>query len=458
MADYSRSRAPAPPLTGRDFARLIAPLGPFEPKPEIAVAVSGGADSMALALLAADWARDNKGRCHALTVDHGLRPESGREAQQVGRWLRARHVSQRILTWTGAKPRTGLQAAARAARYHLLYEWCREHGILHLLIAHTRDDQAETFLLRLERRSGWDGLAGMTAVSEGADLRLIRPLLGVPKARLAATLQARGQDWIEDPSNRNAAFARTRVRRLLSGQGKPVLNAARIAAAADSMGGVRRRLERASAVWLARFAAVYPGGYVELDAKAFAVAPPAVTLRALTRCLMGVSGRPYPPRRDRLLRIYAVLARGALASARTLGGCHLVPAGNKILICAESGRSGIAPVPAQPTDVLWERRFHVTVSGGGKRRGMTLGALGSDGWAEIVQLRPNLRSHAIPLAARLALPALWERGRIAAVPQLGFWGGSAGARGADLRGICWRPPNPLTGAGFSIAKPGPGII
>lgn len=170
----------------------MAAFDPFEASPEIAVAVSGGRDSMALALLAAGWAAARGGRVVALTVDHGLRPEAADEAHRVGGWLAARGIAHQILTWNGPHPARGVQAAARMARYRLLEGWCAERAILHLLLGHQRDDQAETVHMRAERQSGGVGLAGMPAVRETARLRLLRPLLGFPRRRLAATLRAAG--------------------------------------------------------------------------------------------------------------------------------------------------------------------------------------------------------------------------------------------------------------------------
>jgi len=156
----------AAPLDASGFARLMASLGPFESAPRIAVAVSGGADSLALALLAADWAAAQGGKAVALTVDHGLRPEAAAEARQVRRWLADCGISHFILAWRGPRSGADVQAAARAARYRLMGEWCARRGILHLLLAHHRDDQAETVLLRLARGSGLEGLAAMAPVSE----------------------------------------------------------------------------------------------------------------------------------------------------------------------------------------------------------------------------------------------------------------------------------------------------
>src|SRR5262249_32562243 len=133
-ADPPRRAAAA--LGAAEFAAALTALGPFEGAPHLAVAVSGGADSLALAHLAQRWAGRHRGRLTALVVDHGLRPEAAREARQVGRWLAAAGIEHRILRWRGPKPAANLQAAARAARYRLLTDWCRRHGVVHLLLAH----------------------------------------------------------------------------------------------------------------------------------------------------------------------------------------------------------------------------------------------------------------------------------------------------------------------------------
>ena len=194
------------------FAALMARFAPFEARPHLAVAVSGGADSLALALLADGWARAESGRITALTVDHRLRPGSAEEAARVAHWLRHRAIAHVVLVRDGPGFAGDVQAEARAARYRLLEGWCECQGVLHLLTAHHREDQAETVLLRLARGSGLDGLAGIAAVVERRDCRILRPLLTVPRASLAATLEARGQAWIEDPSNRDPAYARVRLR------------------------------------------------------------------------------------------------------------------------------------------------------------------------------------------------------------------------------------------------------
>src|SRR5947207_9940725 len=171
------------PLTLGELDAALAAIGGFEAQPFIAVAVSGGPDSLALTILADRWVRERGGGLVALTIDHQLRPESADEVRVLGGWLAARGIPHHVLVWTDTKPAAGIQEAARAARYHLLAEWCRAQGCLHLLTAHHREDQAETYLIRRRAGSGIDGLAAITAVREIPGMPSARPLLGLSRVR-----------------------------------------------------------------------------------------------------------------------------------------------------------------------------------------------------------------------------------------------------------------------------------
>jgi tRNA(Ile)-lysidine synthase len=318
------------PIRGAEFSRLMAALGPFEDRPTIAAAVSGGADSMALILLLDRWARARGGAAIALTVDHRLRPAATAEARQVAAWLAARGIAQRSLTWAhgGARPRSALQAQARLARYRLLAGWCRRRGVLHLALAHHAGDQAETVLMRLARGAGIDGLAGMSASLARDGVRVIRPRLLSDPLRLRASLAAAGQDWIEDPSNRDERFERVRWRRLV-----PPDQRLPIALAAAEIGAERRRREHDLADLLAR-ARLTPGGDLDLPLAPLLAAPPALALAALARCLIAVGGQTYPPRRASLERLLAGLAAGG--PARTLGGCRVPVRGGRLRATPEA--------------------------------------------------------------------------------------------------------------------------
>src|SRR3989475_9806863 len=185
--------------------------------PALVLAVSGGPDSLALMWLAARWRRAlSRGpQLLAVTIDHGLRPEAAREARDVKRLARILDLPHRTMRWSGAKPKTGLPAAARMARYRLLMKAAQASGATHIFTAHTRDDQAETLLMRMLRGSGIAGLAAMARESERDGLWLARPLLDVPKSRLIATLGKAGINFADDPTNRDTAFTRPRLRALL---------------------------------------------------------------------------------------------------------------------------------------------------------------------------------------------------------------------------------------------------
>ena len=190
-----------------------------------AIAVSGGRDSMALARLAAEYAVKTGNSVLALTVDHGLREESGAEAKRVADWCAAIGLAHKTLIWTGEKPKTGIQEAAREARYGLLVRAAQEAGFDALLTAHSADDQAETIFMRLTRGAGPRGLSAMREVTyiaagAGERIRLVRPLLRYSRARLTSTVKAYGQRYVDDPSNDDPVYERIRTRALLAALGQ----------------------------------------------------------------------------------------------------------------------------------------------------------------------------------------------------------------------------------------------
>lgn len=433
----------------------MAALGPFEAHPNIAVAVSGGADSMALALLGEEWARARGGSVLALTVDHGLRANAMAEARQVGRWLRDPPIAHRILRWKGPKPQTGIQAAARDARYALLMARCQKEGILHLLLAHQREDQAETFFLRLAGGSGSDGLAGMSRVSERAHLRLLRPLLGVPRARLRKTLEARGQAWVEDPSNEDPAFARVRVRALLPVLDREGVTAERLGETTRQMAILRADHEGAMAALLAEHASLYPQGYARLGKAAFQTASLECARAALSGLLRVVGGGLHGPRRDRVGRLATAFSRGAFGSGHTLGGCRVLVGKESLLICREMRKAAPETVLLPGGCFHWDGRFRVEVvpakaATAWPAKKLCLRRLGTQGWSEIVTAEPELRKNRLPAAVRTALPAIWDHRGVVRVPHLGYGRGKGPGSANILKRLDFQPLQPLAGATFTV--------
>ncbi|RAU20486.1 tRNA lysidine(34) synthetase TilS [Paramagnetospirillum kuznetsovii] len=390
-------------------------LGPFESRPRVVVAVSGGSDSMALALLAAHWARAQGGEAIAVTVDHGLRAESSAEAVRVACWMEARGIRHATLHWSGDKPATGIQAAARDARYGLLGAFCRSKGILHLLLAHHREDQAETLLLRLGRGSGVDGLSAMAPVHPTRWGRLLRPLLDIPRQRLIATLTASGQEWVEDLSNQDEAYARVRLRRLMPALAAEGLTAERLTATASRLGRVRAALEQATAEAAARWVEPHAAGFVRIRAEALAAMPEEIGLRLLARLIMAVGGGVHAPRLEALERLYFHL-RAGMGEARTLGGCRLVPEVGEMIVCREPAKVAPAVDLVPGATVCWDGRFMAEVAQDAPA-GLRLGALGGR--------RPRPERGASPLiklpaCVRPTLPAIMNEDGVSAVPHLGY--------------------------------------
>jgi len=297
-----------------------------------ALAVSGGGDSLALMTLAAEWAqRHGRAAPTVLTVDHGLQLGSTGDAHHVAARARAIGLEAHILCWQGPKPSSDIEAAARVARYDLLGAWCCTHNVSGLYLAHTLDDQAETFLLRLARGSGLDGLAAMRELSALPSLVwnsviLVRPLLGERRETLRRFLESRGEKWLDDPMNRDPRFARTRLRSAWPALEACGLSPPRIAAAAAHLGRAREALEEDARALLSR-ACRFDGSSAVVDAGAIGGAPAEIGLRCLAFILTAVAGRVYRPRFERLERLYsAVFTSAGSITARTLHGCRIGPA------------------------------------------------------------------------------------------------------------------------------------
>lgn len=402
-------------ITGEEFAELMRQVGLEPRKKPVAVAVSGGADSMALALLAAEW-----GAVRTVTFDHGMRPGSGKEAERVGKWLDARGIAHVVLSHDEKPADSNIQAAAREARYGALEKWCRAEGIADLLVAHHQDDQAETFLLRLARGSGVDGLAVMTkvgALPSGAKTpRLLRPLLDIPKERLEATLRSYRQEWIEDPSNADPKFDRARIRKLLEKADIEGFNAPRLAATAARMRRARTALEAVTGELLAASVEWRPEGFARLGLPQLMAAPEEIALRVLSRTLMSVAGRRYPVREERLERLFANLAG---AAAATLGGCQIFPVGSeRLVICREPAMIDDAVQLLPGESGVWDARFDVSLAADSVPGKIT--NVGAEGWRQLVKAEPELKANTLPHPVRLGLPALWQEGKIVDVPHLDY--------------------------------------
>ena len=280
------------PVSDAEAATLFAPL---RDRAGVALAVSGGSDSSALLVLYARARRLDPGLPPAtvLTVDHRLRLEAADEARAVAA-LAARHgLSHRTLVREGEAPAANLQAEARRARYALLLDAARDLGLEAIVTAHHAEDQAETFLARLARGSGVVGLAAMAPMRRRDGLLLFRPLLDLPRARLAATLTALGEGWVEDPSNADRRFDRVRVRAAAPMLAELGLTRDRLVATARAMARAAVALDAAVERAIAAGVALPPGGWAELRPEVFGALEAEIRLRLLSRLVRAVGGATY---------------------------------------------------------------------------------------------------------------------------------------------------------------------
>jgi tRNA(Ile)-lysidine synthase len=390
-----RPTAGAAAVSAAEFAALMAPLGPFGPAPSLIAAVSGGPHSLALALLAARWARARGGTLTAAICDHGLRRESAAEAAGVAAMLAGQGIAAHILR-LGLAPGPGTQDRARTARLAALLDLCRAVGAPWLLLGHHRADQAETLLLRAVAGSGAAGLAGMAPARPAGAALLLRPLLGLAPARLEAVVAAAALDPVRDPSNADLRFTRVRLRTALAdpaGEGAAIQSLAAAAAAFAARRGVA---VEAVAARLAAASHLHEAGFARLDRAALGA--DGVARAALGALVRVVGGGAFAPAEDALARLLA-------AGEGTLGGTVLRRDG---LLLREAAALG-PPVPARQ-GAAWDGRFRLA---GAAAEDCVIGPAG-----EAARRLP--RPATIPAAVVPTLPALHRNGVLAMLPALAY--------------------------------------
>ncbi|MCP5087092.1 MAG: tRNA lysidine(34) synthetase TilS [Rhodobacteraceae bacterium] len=376
----------------------LAPEGP------LGVAVSGGGDSTALLVLMADWAQDLSRPLFVATVDHGLRDGSAEEAKAVSELCRSLSLPHQTLNWRGWEGSGNLQNAARNARRALLTQWATRKGLTAIATGHTQDDQAETFLMRLARGSGVDGLAAIYPQSKTDGFMWLRPLLGVTRAELRSYLRNTDVGWIDDPSNLDARFDRVRWRNAAGALAEMGLTPDLLAGTAERMQKARTALEFQTHELALRIARPTPGGSVRLGKQEFFQSFEEQQNRLMAHCLRWVSGATYRPRLGALKRLIEELAEGKTS---TLSGCLVGFAeGDTIEICRECN----AVRPASDIDDLFDRRWKL--SGPDSDKQIIIRALGEAGIRE----RPFWRDSAESRNTILSTPSIWYNNELMSAP------------------------------------------
>ncbi len=416
---------------------FAARLDALEVGERFAIAVSGGRDSMALARLCAEYAKERGAEIIALVVDHGLRKASADEAAQANSWCEAAGLASRIISWRGAKPASGVQAAARAARYYLLAQAASELGMAAILTAHNADDQAETVLMRLARGAGPTGLAAMEdeiaiAAGPGEPVRLIRPLLAFSRDRLTATVNAYEQPFFDDPSNDDRTYERVRMRAFLSeAMARELLDRDNLLRTAKRMAATRRETrQREARAFLAIGGVFTRWGGASLDVRPLSEKA-ADAGGLIARLIRAVSGADYEPDPEDAA---AHLADALASGAATLGGALIKTSGERLWVLREPaavlGRAGAPPlaavnIPASGR-ILWDRRFILSA-----KTDLTVRPLGPESVKDLAAAAALFEG---PREGLFGLPGLYRGERLIGAP--GFLSGS---NEAELGGWSARP-------------------
>jgi tRNA(Ile)-lysidine synthase len=377
-----------------------------------------------------------------LTVDHRLRAASREEAERVGRMAAALGLPHTILTWENEGARSAsLQAKARAARYDLMAAYCHAHDIPALVTAHTLDDQAETFLMRLKRGSGLDGLAAIPERGAWAGIAVLRPLLDVPKARLVATLEAAGVSFVSDPSNSDPRFERARVRGSADALAALGLTPEALALSARRLRRARAAIDEVAQDFLAANSEISEAGYALIDRRALEAAPHEIALRALSQLIGTVGGGEMPVQLAKLEHLLVALHQDQ-AKAHTLGRCRLEPCSGRLGVFREMRGKGLPEARLSPGErMLWDNRFRIEL-GASESKPVVVKALGESGWRSLRD-RSALAS-SLPRLAGRTLPSCWRGDVLLGLPLLGA-AGEDEVVALDCRACFVRAGRPLHG-------------
>ena len=411
-------------LLAERFSQSLKSLFEAESYPStVAVAVSGGSDSMALCLLLQTWCRRNDISLVALTVDHGLRAEAAGEALLVKKWLGHHGIEHKILTRKGPRPEAGVQEFARDARYNLLFEACRQSGISALFVGHQQEDHQETFLMRLSKGSGLSGLAGMSLKTARDGINIIRPLLSFTRAELRMFLQNFAQDWIEDPSNESPEYTRTELGHVMG----HIRNLPGSSAEAISLS--LRRIQRAEAALLSMTEKAWqdqvrlnPYGFVGLQMDLFKNMPDEIGIRILAKAVQIMRGTGFRVKLQELENIAERLRTGVQEPFATLSGCQFQIRGVELLILREPGRDGLPVIPlGGERQMLWDGRFSIIDQKAGDVAdgpSLEVRVLGDSGWHQLQPyvILPEIEK--LPAIVRKNLPGVWSGEKLVSAPLI----------------------------------------
>mgnify|MGYP003876611979 FL=1 len=409
------------PIDNHEFLKLMQGSNINGKYQHVAVGVSGGVDSLALCLLAHTWGEQNGVKLTALTVDHGLRKESAREAAQVKSWLTKRGIPHVTLMLNEPFPRYGIQAFARKWRFQLLGDWCRINLADVVMLAHTIEDQMETICMRILADSGSEGLSGMRRNTVVGGLRILRPLLKISKGRLVATCRALNQDWVVDPSNQDTTYSRVKIRQLMPYIEKTGLESNKMIRLASAMEKLRNAFDNFSANFIKNNGGILKTGIAWINVSSFEKMPNKFKELLLLRLLVTIGGASWPSSKKKINRLIDSLKKEKVTRS-TLGGCVIEKTIlGKIWIYREIKRRCLSVVIMPGEKRRWDNRFEVFQN---FDRKLILEPLGEQGWRTIKRKGrsgfSDIFDFSMPFHARITIPVARSLDDSLIIPHFGM--------------------------------------
>ncbi|WP_341813407.1 tRNA lysidine(34) synthetase TilS [Wolbachia endosymbiont (group B) of Germaria angustata] len=386
---------------------------------QVAIAVSGGVDSVVLLHLMINWAKKNKPSLPtALTVNHGLRLESQKEADFAVSYAKELGAKESfILNWEKKNIKGNIQLQARKARYNLLTKWCKNNNVKYLFVAHHKNDQAETFLLRLERGSGVDGLSSMDYKYFLDGIYVFRPLLNFSRSEIEKYAKLHQLRWIEDRSNYDLKYRRTLYRNLLKASDNQDVLTERICLTALHMKRAAKALMHYTRLALNDCVNVHDLGYIEIKLSEFYQLPEEVALRLLLYSIMAIVNKHYKPRYRSLIAIFNKISQKDSDINCTLSGCKIRKYGGRILIMRESSK--IQEITVHLTlnvPIEWDNRFSCTILSN-QKYSVTIAPL-----KKTQKIPEFLKDYNCCPEVFYSLPTVQEDGKVLAYPDINYNG------------------------------------
>ena len=414
------------------FFKVMDTLGPYEKNPHLAVAVSGGSDSLCLAILAQEWTNNRGGKITALIVDHGLRKNSGKECKETQNILKKRKIFSHCFKWKLSKiPKKGVQEKAREFRYNIFEDWCFKKNIVHLLVAHHFEDQKETFLMRLNDNSNIYGLACMPKILFKKKIRILRPLLDLKKKEIIKYLKEKKVNWIEDPTNVSSKYSRNRLRKILPKLEKKGLTDNKLKKILKRAQKERKKIENKLADWLNKYVDINSLGYALINFSSLKLLNKDDFIFIFSRILNMISGSFYVPKSKYVYNFYKKIKSNETINHSNLGGCHIFFFKERLYVCREIFKKDRKQkINFQFNKIVWDNRFEIEQKKNKNfllkkelGKSVFIEQLQKDGWNEILLKNEKLKKEfMIPNKIILSLPAIKnKKSDVLYVPHLNYY-------------------------------------